>query len=103
MTDRTSYFARRGTMVGTVVSAKMEKTAVVAVEKWRRHPLYGKAVRRTRKYYAHNEGNVAREGDLVRIVESRPLSRLKRWVIAEVIRRAGAEHRETEAEGLLPG
>lgn len=76
--------------VGIVVSAAMQKTIVVRVERKYRHPLYGKEVRTNKKYYAHDEKCVAREGDHVRIGETRPLSRLKRWRLLEVlVQRAG--------------
>jgi small subunit ribosomal protein S17 len=74
--------------VGVVVSTKMRKTIVVEVERRAPHPLYKKVVARRKKFYAHDEEEVARAGDVVRIVESRPLSRLKRWRLVEVIRRA---------------
>jgi small subunit ribosomal protein S17 len=73
---------------GTVVSAKMDKTVVVAVTDRVRHRRYGKTLQRTRKFYAHDEANDAREGDRVRITETRPLSRLKRWRLVEVLERA---------------
>ena len=79
---------RRKTRTGTVVSDKMDKTVVVAVERRYAHPLYGKQVTRTKKYHAHDENNDYRIGDVVRIVETRPLSKLKRWRVAEVIERA---------------
>lgn len=79
---------RRKTRVGTVVSDKMEKTVVVAVERRVSHPLYAKQVVRTKKFHAHDEENTAREGDRVRIVETRPLSKKKRWRLAEIIERA---------------
>ncbi|MGB9775117.1 MAG: 30S ribosomal protein S17 [Anaerolineae bacterium] len=79
---------RRKRLVGRVVSDKMQKTVVVQVERTRRHPLYGKVVRVRKKYYAHDEENACRTGDLVRIVESRPLSRLKRWVVEEILERS---------------
>jgi small subunit ribosomal protein S17 len=79
---------RRKVRVGTVVSDKMDKTVVVAVERRYPHPLYGKQVTRTKKYHAHDEGNEYRPGDIVRIVETRPLSRLKRWRVVEAIERA---------------
>jgi len=79
---------RRKRLVGRVVSDKMDKTVVVMVERTQRHPLYGKVVRVRKKFYAHDEENACREGDLVRIVESRPLSRLKRWVVEEILERA---------------
>ncbi len=79
---------RRKEMIGTVVSAKMQKTVVVAVEKLKRHRLYKKVMRVIKKYKAHDEYGVAKEGDLVRIVETRPLSKEKRWRVVEVIKRA---------------
>ncbi len=79
---------RRKQLVGRVISDKMQKTVVVQVERTRRHPLYGKVVRVRKKYYAHDEENSCRTGDLVRIVESRPLSRLKRWVVEEILERS---------------
>ncbi|NOQ17633.1 MAG: 30S ribosomal protein S17 [Dehalococcoidales bacterium] len=77
--------AKRKTRVGRVVSDRMDKTVVVAVETPRRHPLYKKVMKRAVKYKAHDEGNKCGLGDIVRIEETRPLSRLKRWRIAEVI------------------
>jgi small subunit ribosomal protein S17 len=74
--------------VGRVVSAKMDKTVIVAVERRVAHALYGKQVTRTKKYYAHDEENAVREGDVVKIVETRPLSKLKRWRIAEIVEKA---------------
>jgi small subunit ribosomal protein S17 len=73
---------------GLVVSAKMNKTVIVAVTDRVRHGRYGKTLQRTRKFYAHDEVNDAREGDRVRIAETRPLSRLKRWRLVEVLERA---------------
>ena len=81
---------QRKRLVGRVTSDKMEKTVVVTVERLQRHPLYGKVIRRARKFKAHNEGNRARAGDVVRIVESRPLSRDKRWVVEEIVEKARA-------------
>ena len=68
-----------------MTSNKMDKTVVVETEMLQRHRLYRKVVKRTRKYMAHDEENACRMGDLVRIVESRPLSRRKRWVVEEII------------------
>jgi len=85
----------RKQLIGRVVSNKMDKTAVVAVETTKRHPLYEKVVRRTKKYMAHDEHNEAQIGDLVRIEECRPLSRHKRFRIVEWIERA--EPAEVEA------
>jgi small subunit ribosomal protein S17 len=74
--------------VGTVVSDKMEKTVVVAVENRFPHPIYQKTVSRTTRYKVHDEDNACRVGDRVRIIETRPLSRTKRWKVAEVLGRA---------------
>lgn len=71
---------------GHVVSDKMDKTVVVRVERLVRHSRYGKVLRRAKKYKAHDEGNSCRVGDLVSIVESRPLSREKRWRVEEIVR-----------------
>lgn len=79
---------RRKTREGTVVSAKMDKTIVVAVTDRVRHGRYGKTLQRTRKFYAHDETNDAKEGDRVRIAETRPISHLKRWRVVEVLERA---------------
>ena len=79
----------RRKLVGHVTSDKMEKTVVVAVDRVARHPLYGKVVRRASSFKAHDENNEAKEGDLVRIVESRPLSRDKRWVVDAILRKSG--------------
>ena len=73
------------TRVGRVVSDRMDKTVVVAVETLKRHPLYKKAVRRTIKYKAHDENNECQLGNIVRIVETRPLSKEKRWRVAEIM------------------
>ncbi len=76
---------RRKTRVGLVVSDKMDKTIVVAVEDFVRHSLYGKAVKRTKKFKAHDENNECNIGDKVRIMETRPLSKDKRWRLVTVI------------------
>jgi small subunit ribosomal protein S17 len=78
----------RKSRVGRVVSDKMEKTIVVAVEDFVRHPIYGKAVRRTKKFKAHDENNECRIGDRVRIMETRPLSKDKRWRLVNIVERA---------------
>lgn len=74
--------------VGKVVSSKMDKTITVAIERQVKHPIYGKFIRRTTKLMAHDEANDAREGDVVRIMETRPLSKNKRWRLVEVVERA---------------
>jgi len=76
------------TREGFVVSDKMDKTIVVEVERTTRHPLYGKVLRRSTKFKAHDEQNQARTGDQVRIMECRPLSRDKSWRVVEILRRA---------------
>ena len=74
--------------VGVVVSDKMDRTISVAVQRQVKHPIYGKFVKKTTKLMAHDAGNEAREGDSVRIMETRPLSKNKRWRLAEIIERA---------------
>ena len=83
---------------GVVLSNKMEKTIVVRVDRRARHPIYGKVMRFSKKYYAHDEERQAKEGDFVRIIESRPLSRLKRWKLAQVITRGEAVEKFEESE-----
>jgi len=78
------------TRVGHVISNKMNKTVVVSVETSKRHPLYRKIMRRAVKYKAHDEENSCAEGDVVRIIETRPLSREKRWRVSEIIKRKDA-------------
>ncbi len=80
-----SHEVSRRTKIGTVVSDKMNKTIVVAVESQKRHPLYGRSVRRTKKYHAHDEDNRCKVGDRVVIAESRPVAKTKRWQVREVI------------------
>ena len=80
--------AFRKTMTGMVVSDKMDKTIVVAVESRVRHPLYGKIVRRTYKLKAHDENNECSTGDRVRVMETRPLSKEKRWRLLEIVEKA---------------
>lgn len=79
---------KRKVFVGVVVSDKMDKTVVVAVDRLTRHPLYKKVVRRTSKFYAHDEHNECRVGDIVEIMETRPLSKLKRWRVVRIIQKA---------------
>ena len=78
----------RKTLVGMVTSDKMDKTIVVTVEDFVAHSLYGKAVKRTIKFKAHDEENTCKKGDRVKIMETRPLSKDKRWRVVEVIERA---------------
>ena len=80
----------RKVLSGRVIGTKMQKTAVVEVERTARHKLYKKVIRTSKKYLAHDEEEACREGDWVQIEESRPLSRRKRWRVIEIVRRAGA-------------
>ena len=82
---------KRRTKVGRVISDKMDKTVVVSVERLRRHPIYKRVVRLSSKFKAHDEENSAHVGDTVRIEESRPLSREKRWMVIEVVARGTGE------------
>ncbi|MHB1127420.1 MAG: 30S ribosomal protein S17 [Bacillota bacterium] len=77
--------ANRKARIGRVVSDKMDKSVVVAVERRVRHPLYGRIVKRTKKFQAHDEENQCRAGDKVRIMETRPLSKTKRWRVVEIL------------------
>ena len=79
----------RKELIGVVTSASMDKTIVVSVERRFRHQLYGKVMRRTRKFVAHDERNQCAVGDTVRVRESRPLSKTKRWRLVEVLPKAG--------------
>lgn len=81
----------RRRLVGRVVSDKMDKTVVVAIERRKLHPIYKKVVKTTKKVMAHDESNSVQVGALVRVVESRPLSRHKRWVVEEVLQATGGE------------
>lgn len=90
--------SRRNEKVGQVVSTKMQKTIVVEVEMRKAHPKYKRIVRSSKKFYAHDEENSARVGDMVRIRETRPLSKLKRWNLEEILRRSSLH----EVEGTAP-
>lgn len=82
---------QRGTRkvrTGTVVSDRMDKTVVVAVESLRPHPLYGRRIKRTKRFKAHDEANECRVGDKVKLMETRPLSKEKRWRVVEILERA---------------
>jgi len=89
VTDQTAADRRaRAAVIGTVVSAKMDKTVVVTRDRKVLHPLYKKYVRRSTRYVAHDEGNIAGKGDEVEIVETRPMSKTKRWRVVRVVREA---------------
>lgn len=95
--------AGRKTLTGTVVSDKMDKTVVVIVERTTRHRIYDKIMKRTKRYLAHDDHLEAKAGDTVRIMETRPMSRHKRWRVAEVLKRgevAEIAPREIDAEYL---
>jgi small subunit ribosomal protein S17 len=85
MSETTSV---KRTLIGRVVSDKMEKTVTVLVERKVKHPMYGKIMVRSKKYHAHNEGNSAKTGDLVEIIETRPVSRTKTWAVTSVLQKA---------------
>jgi len=87
-TEQALSRASRKTRIGLVVSDKMEKTVVVSIERRVQHPVYGKMVRRTKRLKAHDEQNDAKTGDTVRIMETRPMSKDKRWRVVEIIERA---------------
>jgi len=84
----TAKATNQKSVVGEVVSTKMNKTIVVEVIRKKTHPMYGRVIARNKKFYAHDEQNTARVGDVVRLEETRPLSKLKRWRLKEVVRRA---------------
>jgi small subunit ribosomal protein S17 len=75
----------RKTRTGKVVSNKMEKTITIAVERRLKHPMYGKFIKKTMKLKAHDEKNICQEGDIVKVMETRPLSKTKRWRLVEVL------------------
>jgi len=96
----TAPASRRNEKVGQVVSTKMQKTIVVAVEMRKAHAKYKRIVRTTKKFYAHDEQSSARLGDVVRIRETRPTSKLKRWALEEIVRRSALGQIE---DAVLPG
>ena len=85
-------------LTGTVVSDKGDKTVVVLVERKVKHPLYGKIIRRSKKYHAHDEGNEYHPGDVVRIEETRPMSKTKTWAVLDRVRGGGTQAIEAELE-----
>ncbi|HEV2578385.1 MAG TPA: 30S ribosomal protein S17 [Acidobacteriaceae bacterium] len=87
-TQQANEQTRRNEKVGQVVSTKMQKTIVVEIEMRKAHPKYRRVMKFNKKFYAHDEQNSARIGDVVRIRETRPLSKLKRWTLEEIIRRS---------------
>jgi small subunit ribosomal protein S17 len=87
-TENKTPTSRRATKIGQVVSTKMSKTIVVEVIMKKAHPLYRRVIAKSKKFYAHDETNTARVGDFVEIEETRPLSRLKRWRLKNILQRA---------------
>lgn len=85
MSESTSI---KRTLIGRVVSDKMDKTVTVLIERRVKHPMYDKIIVRTKKYHAHNEGNEAKAGDLVEITETRPLSKTKAWAVTRLLEKA---------------
>ncbi len=96
--ENAAQASRRNEKVGAVVSTKMAKTIVVKVEMAKAHPKYKRVMRTSKKFYAHDEANTARVGDVVRIRETRPLSKLKRWQLEEIVRRSALAQAEAKAE-----
>ena len=92
--------SRRNEKVGLVVSTKMQKTIVVEIEMRKAHPKYKRVMKSNKKFYAHDEQNSARVGDVVRIRETRPLSKLKRWSLEEIIRRSSLSALPDEAPAV---
>ena len=103
-TDATAEAAatRRNEKVGLVVSTKMQKTIVVEIEMRKAHPKYKRVMKSNKKFYAHDEQNSARVGDVVRIREARPLSKLKRWSLEEIVRRSSLAQAEDKAPVAAP-
>jgi len=93
-----AVIVHRKVRVGVVVSNKMDKTVIVKVSRLAEHPLYGKRIRKAKKYVAHDAENTCRIGDEVRIRETRPLSKTKRWELVEVVRRAPVFDSDTPGE-----
>ncbi len=98
----TASVSRKNEKVGQVVSTKMAKTIVVEVSRRVPHPLYKRIINKRSKFYAHDEEGQAKPGDVVRIIESRPLSRMKRWTLGEIIRKAVQVGVEPTAQDLTP-
>jgi len=98
MAETTATQSRRNTKIGYVVSTKMAKTIVVETTRQKAHKLYRRVISRSKKFYAHDENNTARVGDVVLIEETRPMSRLKRWRLKQVIQRATLVHAVEEPQ-----
>ena len=94
--------SRRNEKVGIVVSTKMQKTIAVEIEMRKAHPKYKRVMKSNKKFYAHDEQNSARVGDVVRIREARPLSKLKRWSLEEIVRRSSLAQAEERTPAVAP-
>ena len=94
MTDKATIESKKRELMGEVISDKMDKTIVVEVARRVRHPRYQKVMMLYKKFYAHDEKSACSEGDVVRIVETRPLSKLKRWRVTEILEHGGVERAE---------
>jgi len=103
MAETTSTASIKNEKIGAVVSNRMAKTIVVEVTRRVPHPKYKRIVSKRKKFYAHDEQGTAKVGDVVRIVECRPMSRLKRWTLGEVIRKAVQVHTDLSAIGIQTG
>jgi len=106
MTQNTTETAQRGTKnekIGSVVSSKMAKTIVVEVIRRVQHPVYKRTINKRKKFYAHDEKSEALPGDVVRIVECRPLSKLKRWELKEILRKAVQVTTDLSSIGIQTG
>ncbi len=90
----------RKILIGTVVSNKMQKTIVVEVTRKKAHPMYGRVISIRKKFYAHDEKNETHPGDVVKIEESRPLSKLKRWTLKEIVRKTALVPEVADVDGL---
>jgi small subunit ribosomal protein S17 len=101
-TEATEQATRRNEKVGQVVSTKMQKTIVVEIEMRKAHPKYKRVMKSNKKFYAHDEQNSARVGDVVRIREVRPLSKLKRWSLEEIVRRSSLAQVEEKKPVATP-
>jgi len=95
----TQAAGRRKELIGNVVSNRMNKTIVVQVVRKRAHPLYTRVISKAKKFYAHDERNEAHVGDVVRLEETRPLSKLKRWRLKEIVRKTALVPEVTTTEG----
>ena len=102
-TTTSAKASTRKTLVGEVVSTKMKKTIVIEVTRKKSHPLYGRVIARSHRFYAHDENNTANVGDVVRVEETRPLSKLKRWRLKDIVRRAVQVGADTVTSGEESG